>query len=352
MNRFKQCVSVFIIAIVMVLCLKAGYAESAEVSSGDKDSYFKALVDTEIATEEEIFSSLLAVVPGWDSVNHERLHGDDLVLEGIQSNFRILVVTFMSEETYSRFYEPYMGELEYRLERNIWVTVVPEMKHFFIGRACPPTCKRVKELLGLNPAFDYEVLVEMWVDPKDLFRPTPDPEITDHRAELAYGIPQDPWPMPLGTYGTFTLLEGGSEISYQTWFADLAKTSYGREGDDPFFWGWPWTRLGYTYDWGNPDNPVGLSEFVVRIDPESGDLVVRLERAIACNTPQWDAYFRCETSSPEDSNDDHGCFINTLVKNNCFSPRRWTMRASSMKFPTTRRPTVYKEIVRTQAALN
>ena len=26
----------------------------------------------------------------------------------------------------------------------------------------------------------------------------------------------------------------------------------------------PWTRLGYTYDWGESENHIGLSEFVVR----------------------------------------------------------------------------------------
>jgi len=25
---------------------------------------------------------------------------------------------------------------------------------------------------------------------------------------------------------------------------------------------YPWTALGYTYDWGSPDDPVGASEFV------------------------------------------------------------------------------------------
>ena len=32
--------------------------------------------------------------------------------------------------------------------------------------------------------------------------------------------------------------------------------------DDPSK-GYPWSRLGYTYDWGNPESEVGLSEFVV-----------------------------------------------------------------------------------------
>jgi hypothetical protein len=27
---------------------------------------------------------------------------------------------------------------------------------------------------------------------------------------------------------------------------------------------YPWTQLGYTYDWGNPESEVGLSEFVIR----------------------------------------------------------------------------------------
>ena len=30
-------------------------------------------------------------------------------------------------------------------------------------------------------------------------------------------------------------------------------------GDHPY----PWTGLGYTYDWGNPDSEIGLSEFVI-----------------------------------------------------------------------------------------
>ena len=27
---------------------------------------------------------------------------------------------------------------------------------------------------------------------------------------------------------------------------------------------YPWTRLGYAYDWGNPQSEVGLSEFVIK----------------------------------------------------------------------------------------
>ncbi|MBK8453511.1 MAG: hypothetical protein WAQ53_14365 [Thiofilum sp.] len=36
----------------------------------------------------------------------------------------------------------------------------------------------------------------------------------------------------------------------------LKDSSYGDKG-------YPWTRLGYTYDWGKPNNPIGFSEFVI-----------------------------------------------------------------------------------------
>ena len=44
---------------------------------------------------------------------------------------------------------------------------------------------------------------------------------------------------------------------YMSWFNNQKATSYGADG-------YPWTRLGYTYDWGNPEGPIGLSEFVIR----------------------------------------------------------------------------------------
>ena len=45
---------------------------------------------------------------------------------------------------------------------------------------------------------------------------------------------------------------------YITWFNDWFKKNY--SSDPPF----PWTRLGYTYDWGNPVSDIGLSEFVTK----------------------------------------------------------------------------------------
>ena len=45
--------------------------------------------------------------------------------------------------------------------------------------------------------------------------------------------------------------------TYEEWFTDRKNTIY--YGDHPY----PWTGLGYTYDWGDPGCEVGLSEFVI-----------------------------------------------------------------------------------------
>ncbi|PTL83542.1 hypothetical protein DAT35_15875 [Vitiosangium sp. GDMCC 1.1324] len=81
----------------------------------------------------------------------------------------------------------------------------------------------------------------MWVKPGDMFRPCPDPEIDD------------------GTCGLTFPVEVSTE--HKNWFTNNYASSYG-------FWQktrYPWTGLGYTYDWCSHDTKhVGASEFVVR----------------------------------------------------------------------------------------
>ncbi len=73
--------------------------------------------------------------------------------------------------------------------------------------------------------------------PQSLFRPTPDSEITDTTAQLDFPSSTTP--------------------QYKEWFNGNIIYSYYPER-------FPWTRLGYTYDWGNPDSHVGLSEYVLK----------------------------------------------------------------------------------------
>ncbi len=286
---------------------------AAEVTLRDKAAYLAALRDAAVTTRREISRNLVAIVPARDAVNNASLKGGSLVWEGEPGRSRILVAAFMSRDSYVRYYKDNLeaGSPEYVLSKSLWVTVTPELRNFF--RTTPywgagtvvPTAKRVKQILGLHPAYDYEVIVEMFADPSDLFRPSPDPEVTDHEAELAIP-PQkggDDWTFPrdqnpflaLRTDVFFKDSKWSPAQTYKEWFSDRADTIYtvGNE-NDPSTWGWPWTRLGYTYDWGNSADHIGVSEFVLRVDPElnGGEAIVRLVRAIDSATPAWRRYFQ------------------------------------------------------------
>ncbi len=315
-RRIKKLI--YLMLLLSITFIHANGISAAEVTPNDKKAYLEALVDSENAIQGKIFTKLLAVVPDWDAINHDRLHGSMIRWEG----GRILVATFLDRASYVQYYKENLesGQESYTLKKSLWVTVVPELKNYFIKKnfynRCPPSCKRVKQLLGLHPAKDYDVLIEMWVDPKALFRPSPDPEITDHEATVATKLSQDVWLFPydlnpfLKIDDTVLLKEAqwsSTAVPYKTWFIQRAQTVYVNgpylDENDPNTWGYPWTRLGYTYDWGNPKNPVGLSEFVLRIDPNKngGEVTVKLERAYDCETSDWPSYFRClpETISGE-----------------------------------------------------
>ena len=130
--------------------------------------------------------------------------------------------------------------------RELWVTVVPELQRFC--RTHPggrPSPLRIKQLLGLPPDYPVTKFVEVWVSPNDLFRPSPDPEITDRQAEITL---------------EHTIRTRQISCDHFDWFTRNLRGMY----QTPNGPGFPWTRLGYTHDWGNPHNHIGLSEFVVR----------------------------------------------------------------------------------------
>lgn len=191
--------------------------------------YLNAVRDAEIAEPAEISKNLLAIVESDPSLRwREQLEGKQL-----------LVVTWTSWDGYDHQIGKTMNT-----SREIWVTVVPELLDFCTRQALPEKHKilRLEQLLGLPPDDGKTRFVELWVSPDDLFRPAPDPEITDHEAELDF---------PKSSQ-FITVSE-----EHKQWFNHLKNTSY---QENPY----PWTRLGYTYDWGNPKSEVGLSEFVIR----------------------------------------------------------------------------------------
>ena len=305
----KRTVLSFCMGLLLFIGLPLGAHGAEYVSPEDKEAYRKALEDAQTATQAEAVRNLLAVVPGQDWANYSLLNGDCIEWEdpAKPDKSRVLVVAFMNRSDFEKYYQPNIGK-EYDLQKALWVTVVPELKNYLVGETCPPTNERLRQALGLNPAYAYEALVEMYVKTSDLFRPSPDPEITDHQAELATMLDYSIWVFP-SDQNPFLKIDKDAlfldspwdwkgAIPFKAWFMNRAETIYDREGEDVSKWGYPWTRLGYTYDWGNPDDHVGLSEFVVRVDPYEGKVNVKLVRGILYGDASWDDYFRCGPEAP------------------------------------------------------
>ncbi len=192
--------------------------------------YADALQDAKVAEPDEIVDTLTAITPD----NTKLTWQDD----------RVLVVTWTSWNGYDGL----VGQ-ETKLGREVWVTAVPQLQSFcqsYAATNATPLILRLEQLLGLPVNNGKTRFVQMWVNPADMLRPSPDGEVDDTVAEL-----EMPGPERFPSQQAYEF--------HRDWFnLQLSLQAY----DDPSK-GYPWTRLGYTYDWGNPASEVGLSEFVV-----------------------------------------------------------------------------------------
>lgn len=170
------------------------------------------------------------------------------------SNGLVLVATFT--RTYD--YPQHIGGLYTNKFADSWVTLVPEAKNFFQTYTGTNCLLRYKQLLGMPPTAGNDMVAEFWVNPNLLFRPSPDPEINDREALLDFAY-------------TNSARLAVSPTHY-AWFTNQVAVNT-----------WPWTRLGYTYDWGNSRSHVGLSEFVI---PQGSVFIVNsLTEAVTYLTP-------------------------------------------------------------------
>lgn len=173
------------------------------------------------------------------------------------SNLRPLKPLIFSDSTNSTTvvtltnYNGYKVGAENTLTRDVWVTAVPEVKNLcqtFSG----DVEMRLRQLLGLHPNQKFDKFVTMEVKRGDVFRPTvsTDPTIT-----LPCACP--------------VTVKCGEEFSanidnkHIRWMADQMLSSYVISESSLIPAGYPWTRLGYTYDWKPGSNRYGASEYVI-----------------------------------------------------------------------------------------
>lgn len=223
-------------ALGYALCSLIACTEITPPLDSVTQSYQHAVSDAVTVEKNEISNNLAAI----NDKNSALIWSAD--------KSRILVAVWKDMSVYERFFKP-NHITSGNPEHVTWVTLAPQVQKFCQNYLIdnPKTddqqlTLRLKQYLGLNAVWKYDVFIEMWVSPNDLFRPCVDPETNDTQCNLRFAE-QLPQVKNIPDYASF--------------YKNLYFKSF-REGS-----GVPWTGLGYTYDWGNPQSSVGASEFIL-----------------------------------------------------------------------------------------
>ncbi|AFY85020.1 hypothetical protein [Oscillatoria acuminata] len=200
------------------------------------ENFKRAVDDVQTLDENDTSNQLLSLKENNEQEIIHRKTDDN------QDEF--LMVTWTNQ----RFYESWTGgETPVQLERTVWVTAKPEVYNFCnvtagIGNHLNLSRKmmldlRLTQYLGLKPEptssdKSKDAFVELWVKAEHIKRPCSDRRIDQNNCQM------DP-----------------AKIQEMMQELRVSQTEY------------PFTGLGYAYDWGKP-SPVGPSEFVIEASKE------------------------------------------------------------------------------------
>lgn len=100
---------------------------------------------------------------------------------------------------------------------------------------------RLRQIIAFTPDSEHSTITAFWVDPADVRRPAYQSDPTNADMTTSFGDNVDE--------------------EFKEWFDDNTLSSY-------FYGSYPWTRLGYTYDWADNGTEYGLTEFIVNSGAE------------------------------------------------------------------------------------
>lgn len=223
MKRFfhKRVLTPFAAVLLAVVCI-AGTAAvclfSPQPAQTDEQLYRAAVLDSMTIEDGEVLP-LVTITPESDKVTWR--------------DGKVLMITI------NRHPERYRAGKSLALPGEVWTFTDREMTAWFAAHktGVKDWTRRLKQLVGVPPDGVYTHVTAMWVLPEDIWRPAYSNNITSPT-------------MPV------TLPENIDE-AYTTWFNNNIIWSY-------FTSAYPWTRLGYTYDWAENSGEYGLTEFLIR----------------------------------------------------------------------------------------
>jgi hypothetical protein len=187
----------------------------------------------------------------------------NLLWSGEPGKSQVLVTSF----TKASYYSSYQTGQTLSAGADLWVTPAPQAYRDVkaedpYGVAMNPKLA-LSQYLGLPPTNSNDSVVSLWVSPANLVRPAIDPTITNHELETSFAVTMQSVPLTAtATVPKEAPAPGfGPTTDYTTWFLNRESAIF-----SPAIQGgpYPWTGLGYTYDW-NPvaTDVVGGSEFII-----------------------------------------------------------------------------------------
>lgn len=131
-------------------------------------------------------------------------------------------------------------------KKPIWAVSVLELKKWYEkNKSSTDNWQlRLAQVFGLPADAGYEHFCLFWVKPEFVIRPA---YVTDVTQQMKNGMHHI------------------QDAEYKKWFEE----NYMYSNVIGHF---PWTRLGYSYDWGNPEQEYGLTEFLIQ-QPEHTTIV-------------------------------------------------------------------------------
>lgn len=180
----------------------------------------------------------------WKSIKIEQYGETNLLpenenlytFESQNDTVSVLVGVLLRNGDYSKFYKNKETET---LNKKLWMFIPNEVNDTFNKKDLEKNSKRLQQFLGLDTIERRDTIVVLRIKLGNLYRP-------------AYVID------PCQKVSEPTRIMTFSDKEFKDWFYDNLLTNT-----------YPWTRMGYTYDWGeNNEKHIGATEFVCKKNSE------------------------------------------------------------------------------------
>jgi len=224
--------------------------------TGVWEGYCKAVAETKYPQQSRISRTLVPIVEATQGLTWQ--------------NGAVLMVSW-SKSAY--FNQGMVGNPYTASFGPMWLTATPFLQQFCQGLHLSGDALRLRlaQRLGIPPNTQNDVFVGVWAQPASFFRPCADPEITDSECEVNLTTAPSPTDGTCPWANSFSGQTSNSFVtvsqSHLNWMCSNWTSTYTGDPTKSY----PWTALGYTYDWGNSQGIIGESEFVL---PQNGSVTI------------------------------------------------------------------------------